>query len=78
MLEASSPEPAKESLRQTTVSEPKSDAAQIVQFPAAKLIEKRPLWTWVVGGVLVALALIKAVPWVVTAYHPEINPKTSE
>jgi membrane fusion protein (multidrug efflux system) len=69
MLEASSPEPTKESLRQTAVSEPKSDAAQIVQFPAAKLTEKRPLWTWVAGGVLVALALIKAVPWVVTAFR---------
>jgi hypothetical protein len=68
MLEASSPEPAKESLRQMGVSAPKSEGnVQIAQSPTAKLAEKRPLWMWIGGGVLVVLALIKAIPWVVTA-----------
>jgi membrane fusion protein, multidrug efflux system len=70
MLEANSPEPAKESLRQIGVSEPKLEAdAQIAQSPAARLAEKRPLWMWIGGGVLVVLALIKVIPWVVTAFR---------
>lgn len=67
MLEGSSPEPTKESLRQIGVSEPKSSAAQNAQSPAAQLAETRPLWMWVGTGALVVLALIKAIPWVVTA-----------
>jgi membrane fusion protein (multidrug efflux system) len=52
------------------VPEPKSeDAAQIVQAPAAKLAEKRPLWMWAAGAVIVVLSLIKAIPWAVTAFR---------
>jgi membrane fusion protein, multidrug efflux system len=70
MSEASSPEPAKESPRQTGFSESNSEAdAQIAQSPAVKLAEKRPRWMWVGGGLLVVLALIKAIPWVVNAFR---------
>jgi membrane fusion protein (multidrug efflux system) len=70
MLEANAPGSAKESLPQIDVSEPKSLAdGQSVQAPPPKLAEKRPLWMWVVGAVIVLLALIKAIPWVVTAFR---------
>ena len=69
MLEVSSPEPAKESLPQIEALETKSPGvAQIAQSPAAKVAETRRLWIWVGGGVLVILALIKVIPWVVTAF----------
>ena len=69
MSEASFPEQAEKSLRQTVVPEPKPDAAQIVQFPAAKSAEKRPLWMWAAAGVLIVLVLIKAIPWLVMAFR---------
>src|SRR5690348_5900903 len=71
MLEGSCQKPAKESLRRRIgLSEPKSSGtAQNAQSPAAQVAEKRPLWMWVGTGVLVVLALIKVIPWVVTAFR---------
>jgi membrane fusion protein (multidrug efflux system) len=44
-------------------------ATPIAQAPAETPAEKRPLWMWTGGGVLIVLALIKAIPWVVTAFR---------
>jgi membrane fusion protein, multidrug efflux system len=39
----------------------------IEQSQTGKLTQKRPLWMWIAGGVLIVLALYEAVPWIVTA-----------
>ena len=68
MSEAKTAEPASEPNRLTTDSErdPKPDA-QTAQSLAARLADKRPLWMWVTGGLLIVLVVTKGVPWVVTA-----------
>jgi membrane fusion protein, multidrug efflux system len=68
MSEAKTAEPASEPTRLTTdsVPDPKPDA-QTAQSLAARLADKRPLWMWVAGGLLIVLVVTKGVPWVVTA-----------
>jgi membrane fusion protein (multidrug efflux system) len=48
-----------------------SVAAPIAQAPTGKPPQRRPLWMWIAGGVLVLLALYEAVPWAVTSFKTE-------
>jgi membrane fusion protein (multidrug efflux system) len=45
---------------------PKGDTP-VAQHSTGKLTRNRPLWMWIVGGVLIVLALWKGIPWVITA-----------
>src|SRR5271155_3375128 len=55
--------------RQTAASEGKADAdVRVASSVPGKSGEKRPLWMWIAGGVVVVLALIKIIPWVVNAF----------
>ena len=70
MLDASSQRPAKEALGQIEVSELRSGTTPpIPQAPAPNLAEKRPLWIWAVSGLVFAVALIEAVPWLVSSFR---------
>jgi len=63
-------ESGSEPFRQTAASEGKPEAdGRIASSVTEKLGEKRPLWMWIAGGVIVVLALIKIVPWVVNAFR---------
>ncbi|MBV8137137.1 MAG: biotin/lipoyl-binding protein, partial [Deltaproteobacteria bacterium] len=68
MAEEKSAEHAGELLdeRDGPVTAPKGEAP-IVQPATGKPAEKRPLWIWITGGVVVVLALFEGIPWVVTA-----------
>ena len=49
---------------------PEADAP-IAQAPTGKQPQRRPLWMWFAGGVLVLLALYEAIPWAITAFRTE-------
>ena len=49
---------------------PKADAP-IARAPIRKQLQRRPLWMWIAGGVLLLLALYEAVPWAITAFKTE-------
>jgi membrane fusion protein, multidrug efflux system len=58
-----------EPFRQTDAAEGKPETdAQVASSVPGKLAEKRPLWMWIAGGVVVVLALVKVIPWVVNAF----------
>jgi membrane fusion protein, multidrug efflux system len=63
-------EPAIEPRRLPTSSEDKSERdTQIAKPTTAGPSTKRPLWIWIVGAVLIVLALTKAVPYVINAFQ---------
>jgi len=63
-----STEGGSEPSRQTAAAGGKpGDDVQVASSELAKLGEKRPLWQWIAGAVVVALALMKVVPWVINA-----------
>jgi membrane fusion protein, multidrug efflux system len=70
MSEEKSAEHAGELLDESAapVTTPKGEAP-IVQPSTGKPGEKRPLWMWIAGGVVVVLALLEGIPWVVTAFR---------
>jgi membrane fusion protein (multidrug efflux system) len=49
---------------------PQSDAP-IAQGPTGKRLQRRQLWMWIAGGVLLLLALYEAIPWAITAFRTE-------
>ena len=53
-----------------SVQTPKADAP-IAQAPTGKQLQRRQLWMWIGGGVLVLLALYEAIPWAITAFRTE-------
>jgi hypothetical protein len=68
MPDGSSAESAGESLPEPAPSAPTPEAdAPIAQAPTGKQPQRRPLWMWIAGGVLVFLALYEAIPWGITA-----------
>src|SRR5215469_1154897 len=70
MSEAKSGEPQSGPLHLIARSESKPDSdTQTAQSPAARPSQRHPLWMWMVGGVLVALAMAEAVPWVIDAFR---------
>ena len=63
---------AGESLHEPAPSAPTPKAdAPIAQAPIGKQPQRRPLWMWIAGGVLVLLALYEAIPWAITAFRTE-------
>ena len=72
MPDGNSPESAGDSLPKPTPSAhtPEADAP-IAHAPAGKQPERRPLWMWIGGGVLVLLAMYEIIPWAVTAFKTE-------
>jgi membrane fusion protein (multidrug efflux system) len=49
---------------------PEADAP-IAQAPTGKQLQRRQLWIWIAGGVLLLLALYEAIPWAITAFRTE-------
>src|SRR5579863_3943713 len=65
-------EPAGKSLHSPAPSAPASKVdAPTAQVPSGKQLQRRPLWMWIAGGVLVLLALYEVIPWVITAFRTE-------
>jgi membrane fusion protein, multidrug efflux system len=70
MPDGNSVEPAGEPVHQLTASVKVAEpATPIAQPPTEKPAEKRPWWMWLAGGVLMVVALIEAIPRVVTAFR---------
>jgi membrane fusion protein (multidrug efflux system) len=70
MPESNSGGAAVEPTRSTTGADSKpARDAETPQPPAAGPRIKRPLWLWIAGGVLVLLALTKAVPFTIDAFR---------
>src|SRR5271163_5305788 len=68
MPDANPVQPAGESLHQPAPSASTSKAdAPVAQAPT----QRRPLWMWIAGGVLLLLALYEATPWAITAFRTE-------
>ena len=68
MADSNSAERAGEPL-QTAASVHTPEAEPPIAQPATgKPAEKRPWWMWIAGGVLIVLALTKAIPWLVTGF----------
>src|SRR5271168_270914 len=66
MPDANPVQPAGESLHQPAPSASTSKAdAPVAQAPT----QRRPLWMWIAGGVLLLLALYEAIPWTITAIN---------
>ena len=72
MPDGSSAESAGESLHEPapSVHTPEADAP-IAQAPTGKQLQRRQLWMWIGGGVLLLLALYEAIPWAITAFRTE-------
>ena len=72
MPDGNSAESAGESLHEPapSVHTPEADAP-IAQAPTGKQLQRRQLWMWIAGGVLLLLALYEAIPWVITAFRTE-------
>ncbi len=68
MPDGNSPESSRESLREPA-SSPKSD--ETAQAATGTLLQRRPLWMWIAGGVLLVLILYEAIPWAVNAVRTE-------
>jgi len=72
MPDGNSSESVSKSLLEPAPSEPTPEAdAPIAQAPTGKQSQRRPLWMWIVGGVLVLLALYEAIPWTINAFRTE-------
>jgi membrane fusion protein, multidrug efflux system len=70
MPDGNSAESAGKSLHEPAPPAPTPEAdAPIVQAPAGQRPQRRPLWMWIAGGVLVLLALIEAVPFTINAFR---------
>src|SRR5215469_16535479 len=68
MPESNSAEPTVEPVRQKAGVDGKLEQTpQTAKFSIAGPAVKRPLWIWIAGGVLIVLALTKAVPFVINA-----------
>jgi membrane fusion protein (multidrug efflux system) len=70
MPESNAGEPLVEPTQATTVADSKPErSAEISQPPTARPPVKRPLWMWIVGGVLVLAVLTKGVPFIINAFQ---------
>src|SRR5579863_9793533 len=58
-------------LHESTPSPPPQADAPIAHASARKRPQRRPLWMWIVGAVLLLLALYEAIPWAITAFKTE-------
>jgi membrane fusion protein, multidrug efflux system len=65
-------ESAGKSPHEPAPSAPTAEAdAPIAQASTDKQPQRRPLWMWIAGGVLLLLALYEAIPWAITAFRTE-------
>src|SRR5271155_3994472 len=72
MPDGNSAESAGKSLQEPAPSAPTPEAdAPLAQAPTGKQLQRRQLWMWIGGGVLVLLALYEAIPWAITAFRTE-------
>ena len=72
MPDGNSAESAGKSLHEPAPSAPTPKAdAPIAQAPTGKQLQRRQLWMWIAGGVLLLLALYEAIPWAITAFRTE-------
>ena len=72
MPDGNSPESAGKSFHEPAPSVRTSDAdAPVAQASNDKQPQRRPLWMWIAGGVLVLLALYEVIPWTITAFRTE-------
>src|SRR5271154_4154676 len=72
MPDANPVQPTGESLHEPAPSASTSKAdAPVAQDPTVKQPQRRPLWMWIAGGVLLLLALYEAIPWAITAFRTE-------
>ena len=72
MPDGNSAESAGKSLHEPAPSAPMPEAdAPIVHAPTGKQLQRRQLWMWIAGGVLLLLALYEAIPWAITAFRTE-------
>ncbi|MFZ0658010.1 MAG: biotin/lipoyl-binding protein, partial [Candidatus Binataceae bacterium] len=72
MPDGNSPESAGKSLHDPAPSAPTPEAdAPNAHAPTGKQLQRRQLWMWIGGGVLVLLALYEAIPWAITAFRTE-------
>src|SRR5215469_5863910 len=72
MPDGNAAEPVGKSLHEPAPSEstPQADAP-VAQAPTGKLLQGRPLWMWIAGGVILLFALYEVVPWAITAIRTE-------
>jgi hypothetical protein len=70
MPDGNSAESAGKSLHEPAASghTPGADAPS-AHAPTWKQLQRRQLWMWVAGGVLLLLALYEAIPWAITAFR---------
>ncbi len=72
MPDGNSAESAGKSLHEPAPSAPTPEAdAPIGRALTRKQLQRRQLWMWLGGGVLVLLALYEAIPWAITAFRTE-------
>src|SRR5579872_6482517 len=72
MPDGNSAESAGKSLHEPAPSAPTPEHnAPIAQAPTGKQIQRRQLWMWIAGSVLLLLALYEAIPWAVNAFRTE-------
>ena len=72
MPDGNSAESASKSLHEPAPSAPTPEAdAPIAHAPTGKQLQRRQLWMWIAGGVLLLLALYEAVPWAITTFRTE-------
>src|SRR5215510_4626840 len=72
MPDGNSAESAGKSLHEPAPSArtPEADAP-IARAPTEKQPQRRALWMWIAGGMLLLLALYEAIPWAITAFRIE-------
>jgi membrane fusion protein (multidrug efflux system) len=72
MPDGTSAESAGKSLHEPAPSAPTPAAdAPTAHAPTGKQLQRRKLWMWIAGGVLLLLALYEAIPWTITAFRTE-------
>src|SRR5271167_4804280 len=71
MPDGNSPELAGESLPKPTPSVPAPEADAPIAQASTEKPQRRPLWIWIAGGVLLLLALYEAIPWAITVFRTE-------
>src|SRR5208337_3762696 len=71
MPDGNSAESAGKSPHEPGPAAPTEADAPIAQAPTGKQLQRRQLWMWIAGGVLLLLALYEAIPWAITAFRTE-------
>src|SRR5271168_2239610 len=70
MADGNSPESVGKSLHEPSAPTRETDGPT-AHATTGKQLQRRPLWMWIAGGVLLLLALYEAIPWAVNAFRTE-------